>query len=103
MRRSRQGCDSSAETRKKSRAVSFVGACEGRQRKAECEAGQNFIRVTAVGQGMPQPNIEAEFVIDLPYRADEARYGVRCAELVLVEDLRDRPHFPLRWPFDYRS
>jgi hypothetical protein len=53
--------------------VSFASACEGGQRKAECEARQNFIHVMTVRQCMPHANIEAELVIDLPYRPDETR------------------------------
>src|SRR6266478_5342450 len=45
-------------------------------------------------------HIEAEIVLHVPDRTDQARYGSRLSDLLFVKELGDRPHLPLRGPLD---
>src|SRR5262249_4067368 len=49
---------------------------------------------------MPETDVERQFVIDLPNRANQSRESVRSAELFLIEEFRNGTHDPFRWSFD---
>src|SRR5262249_54628026 len=73
------------------------------QREADREASADLAHRMAADQRPAEAGVEAELVVDLPDRADQARDGARDADLVLDEHLRHRPHLPLDRPLDDRA
>src|SRR5215831_5420341 len=59
------------------------------QREADGEAGADLAHRMAVGERLAEADVEAELVVDLPDRADEARDRARGVDLVLVEERCD--------------
>src|SRR5262245_25394142 len=49
---------------------------------------------------MTHTDIERQIIADPPDQADKAGQGFRLAKFLLVENLGNRAHRPLRWPFD---
>ena len=49
---------------------------------------------------MPKPDVERQFVLDLPNRADQSRERVCPAELFLIKKFGYRAYPPLGWSFD---
>src|SRR5689334_23556794 len=49
---------------------------------------------------MAKADIEAEVILHLPDRANQAGYGSNLSDLVFVKKLGNRPYLPLRGPLD---
>src|SRR6266496_3798732 len=71
-----------------------------RQRKAEAQSSPHLVDGMAVRPAVTHADIERKVVANLPDQSNEAGYGFRLSEFVLIEHLGDRSHGPLRWSLD---
>src|SRR5215831_7222576 len=74
-----------------------------RKRKAERHSGAKLLNRMAVHDGMAKADVEAEVILHLPDRTDEARHGSRLTDFLFVEEFGDRSDLPLRGPLDDAS
>src|SRR6266852_156628 len=54
----------------------------------------------SIHDGMTKAHVEAEIVLHLPDRTDQAGYDSQLSDPFFVKELGDRPHLPLRGPLD---
>src|ERR1700741_36917 len=81
------------------RAVTF----KERKRETKCQSGTNFVDRMPIRECVAYGDVEAQIVVNLPDQADQTRDGSLLAELLLVEDLRDRSDSPFEWSFKDRA
>src|ERR1700732_1713899 len=53
-----------------------------------------------IHDGMAKAHVEAEVILPLPDRTDQAGSGSRLSDFLFVKELRDRPYLPFRGPLD---
>src|SRR5262249_51849689 len=81
-------------------AYSAMRRMQRRQRETDGHACPELVDRMATGESVAHARIEGQVLAYLPDQSDEAGDGFRLGNFLLVEDLRDRPHRPLRRPFD---
>src|SRR5262249_18171499 len=53
-----------------------------------------------VHDGMAKAHVEAQVILHLPDRTDQAGQGSRLSDFIFVEEFGDRPYLPLGRPLD---
>src|SRR5215475_5118362 len=74
-----------------------------RKRKAERHSGAKLFDWMAVHDAMAKADVEAEVILHLPDRTDEAGHRSRLPDFLFVEEFRDWSDLPLRGPLDDAS
>src|SRR6266566_4183552 len=72
----------------------------GQQRETNGHTCTDFVDRMTVRESVAHADIEGQVLAHLPDQSDEAGHGFRFAELLLVKNLCDGAHRPLRRPFD---
>ena len=67
---------------------------EHSKRKAERQSGADFVYRAAIGESVPETDVETEIVAHLPNETDQSGYRVELAECLFDEKLCNRPDRP---------
>src|SRR5215470_7664150 len=71
-----------------------------RKSKTERHSGANLLDRMPVHDGMAKAHVEAQVILHLPDRTDQAGQGSRLSDFIFVEEFGDRPYLPLRGPLN---